>query len=55
VVFGLDVAWAKVLDFVNAEYAALFIAAAKIKDEYSKTIQYRRMDKDSPGKPWRVD
>jgi hypothetical protein len=39
VVFGLDFAWAKVLDFINVEYATLFIVAAKIKDEYNYNIE----------------
>jgi hypothetical protein len=51
----VDVEWAKVLHFVNTEYATLFIAAAKIKDKSDRIIQYRRTDEDSPSKPWTVD
>jgi len=39
-----------VLDFVKADYATLFILAAKSSDEYSRMIQYRRTEDDSPGK-----
>jgi len=39
-----------VLDFVKADYATLFILAAKSTDEFSRITQFQRTDYDSAGK-----